>query len=174
MHWVLSQWWMSWLPWICCCCVVAKSCSTLCNSLDYSTSGFPVLHCFPEFAQTHVRRESDTIQISYPTLTWKLSTKSEWQCHWAGPDKCTKNLGWKMDSVYPPVPAHLGLPGKGLEYQLTWPGTHHTERETLDILIETEDRKSGNKEERGSISKAFVLYYIKLGFCLHNWRLKWR
>ena len=32
---------------------VAKSCLTLCDAMNYSTSVFPVLHCLPEFAQTH-------------------------------------------------------------------------------------------------------------------------
>ena len=43
-----------------------KSCLTLCNPMDCSTPGFPVLHCLPEFAQTHVHRVSDTIQPSHP------------------------------------------------------------------------------------------------------------
>ena len=38
----------------CCCCSVAKSCLTLCHSMDCSTPGFPVLHHFLEFAQTRV------------------------------------------------------------------------------------------------------------------------
>ena len=29
---------------------VAQSCPTLCNSMDYSTPGFPVLHRLPELA----------------------------------------------------------------------------------------------------------------------------
>ena len=33
---------------------VAQSCPTLYNPMDYSTSGFPVPHQFPELAQTHV------------------------------------------------------------------------------------------------------------------------
>ena len=33
---------------------VAQSCPTLCNPMDYSTPGFPVLHYLPELAQTHV------------------------------------------------------------------------------------------------------------------------
>ena len=37
-----------------CCCSVAQSCLSLCNSMDCSTSGFPVLCNHPEFAQTHV------------------------------------------------------------------------------------------------------------------------
>ena len=36
------------------CCSVAKSCLTPCDPMDCSTPGFPVLHCLPEFAQTHV------------------------------------------------------------------------------------------------------------------------
>ena len=37
------------------CCSIAQSCPTLCNRMDCSTPGFPVLHHLPEFAQTHVR-----------------------------------------------------------------------------------------------------------------------
>ena len=33
------------------CCSVAQSCLTLCNLRDFSTPGFPVLHCLTEFAQ---------------------------------------------------------------------------------------------------------------------------
>ena len=36
------------------CCSVARWCLTLCDPMDCSTSGFPVFHYFPEFAQTHV------------------------------------------------------------------------------------------------------------------------
>ena len=37
-----------------CCCLVTQSCPTLFNPMDHSTPGFPVLHYFLEFAQTHV------------------------------------------------------------------------------------------------------------------------
>ena len=36
-----------------CCCSVAKLCLTLCNPINCSTPGFPVLHYLQEFAQTH-------------------------------------------------------------------------------------------------------------------------
>ena len=52
-----------------CCCSAAQSCWTLCNPMDCSTSGFPVLHCLPEFAQTHVHWVSDAIQPSHPLLS---------------------------------------------------------------------------------------------------------
>ena len=37
-----------------CCCSFAQSCLTLCDPMDCSTPGFPVLHCLPEFAQIDV------------------------------------------------------------------------------------------------------------------------
>ena len=44
------------------CCSVAKSCLTLCDPMDRSTLGFPVLHYLLEFAQTHIHWVSDAIQ----------------------------------------------------------------------------------------------------------------
>ena len=38
----------------------------LCDPMNCSTSGFPVLHYLPEFAQTHIYWVSDTIQLSQP------------------------------------------------------------------------------------------------------------
>ena len=34
------------------CCSMYKSLPTLCDPMDCSTPGFPILHCLPEFAQT--------------------------------------------------------------------------------------------------------------------------
>ena len=44
------------------------SCVQLCNPKDCSASDFPVLHCRPELAQTHVLQVSDTIQPCCPFL----------------------------------------------------------------------------------------------------------
>ena len=49
-----------------CCCSVAQSCLTPCDPMDCSTPGFPVLHCLPEFAQTHVHCVDGIIQPSTP------------------------------------------------------------------------------------------------------------
>ena len=46
----------------------AKSHPTLCESMDYSTPGFPVLHYLLEFAQIHVHRVGDIIEPSHPLL----------------------------------------------------------------------------------------------------------
>ena len=40
--------------------------SNPCGPMDCSTSGFPVHHQPPEFAQTHVHQVSDAIQSSHP------------------------------------------------------------------------------------------------------------
>ena len=51
-----------------CCCCITQSCLTLCNPMDGSTPGFPVLHHLPEFAQTHVHWVRDAIRPSCPLL----------------------------------------------------------------------------------------------------------
>ena len=45
---------------------VTLSCLPLCNPMDCSTPGFPVLHHLLELAQTHVYRVGDAIQPSHP------------------------------------------------------------------------------------------------------------
>ena len=50
------------------CCSVTQSCPTLCNPMDCSMPGFPVLHYFLEFAQTLVLWVSGAIQPSHPLL----------------------------------------------------------------------------------------------------------
>ena len=50
----------------CCCCSVPKLCPTLCDPVDCSTPGLPVLHHLPEFAQVCVHWISDAMQTSHP------------------------------------------------------------------------------------------------------------
>ena len=52
-----------------CCCCFANLCPTLCEPMDCSIPGFPVLHYLLEFAPTHVQWVSDTIQPSHPLLS---------------------------------------------------------------------------------------------------------
>ena len=51
-----------------CCCSVAKSCPTLCDSMNHSTPGSPVLHYFLERAQIHAHWISYDIQPPPPLL----------------------------------------------------------------------------------------------------------
>ena len=68
-HWRAqpSLWTCIWESCSCCsCCSVSQSCPTLCDPVDCSTPGFPVLHHLPELAQTHIRWLGDAIQPSHP------------------------------------------------------------------------------------------------------------
>ena len=52
-----------------CCHSVVKSRLTLCDFMDCSMPGFPVLYQCPELAQTHVHWVSDAIRPSCPLLS---------------------------------------------------------------------------------------------------------
>ena len=70
------------------CYSVAKLCRTLCDPMNCSLPGFPVLHYLPEFAQTHVHWVGDAIHPSHPLLPPSPSafTLSEHQAlfQWVG------------------------------------------------------------------------------------------
>ena len=53
-------------PWTSCCFSVTQSYLTLCNPMDSSKPGFPVLHRLPGLVQTHVHSVGDAIQPSHP------------------------------------------------------------------------------------------------------------
>ena len=48
------------------CCSVVQSCPALCDLMDCSTPGFPVLHYLLELAQTRVHWVGDLLQPSHP------------------------------------------------------------------------------------------------------------
>ena len=50
------------------CCSVAKLCPTLCDPMNCSMPGFPVLHYLLRLAQTHVHWVCDAIQPPHPLL----------------------------------------------------------------------------------------------------------
>ena len=58
------------------CCSVSQLCLTLCNPMDCSTPGFPVLYHLPEFAQTHVHWVGDAIWLSHHVSS--LSPNVKW------------------------------------------------------------------------------------------------
>jgi len=49
-----------------CCFSVTRSCSTLCDPMDCSMPGFPVLHHLPQFVPTDIHWVGDAIQPSHP------------------------------------------------------------------------------------------------------------
>ena len=48
------------------CCSAPKSCPTLCDTIEYTTPGFPCPSYLPEPTQTHVHHISDAIPPSHP------------------------------------------------------------------------------------------------------------
>ena len=58
---------------------VAQLSPTLCDPMDWNTSGFPVHHQFPESSQTHVHRVSNAVQPSHPLIPFS-------SCHQSFPD----------------------------------------------------------------------------------------
>ena len=78
----LGLWWS-----LSSCCSVAQSCSSLCDPMGCSTPGFPVLHCFLEFAQIHVHWVSDAIQPScllstFSSCPQSFPTSGSFQMSW--------------------------------------------------------------------------------------------
>ena len=59
-----------------CCCSVTQSCLTICDPMDCSKLGFPVLHHLLELAQTHVHRVSDAFQPSHPVFPFSSCLQS--------------------------------------------------------------------------------------------------
>ena len=76
------------------CCSVTQSCLTLCDPMDCSTPGFPVLHHLLEFARSH------------PLNQWCHPTSSS-----SGP-VCMSNSGWRprlsiyLPPLLPMTPGH--------------------------------------------------------------------
>ena len=81
-----------------CYCSITKSHPTLCNPMDYSIPGFPVLHYLLDFVQTHVHWVDDTINhlilchpllllpSMFPSITVfssELAFHIRWPKHWS-------------------------------------------------------------------------------------------
>ena len=52
----------------------------LCDLMDCSTPGFPVLHCLPAFAHTHIHWDNDTTQPSHcvlPLIWYEVSSSHQ-------------------------------------------------------------------------------------------------
>ena len=74
-----QTWWLRRIVF--CCCSITKSCPTLCNPMDCSTPGFPVLHYFLELAQISVHWASDA---NYSFILLQLSRlEIQHASHWA-------------------------------------------------------------------------------------------
>ena len=54
--------------YITCCCSVTKSCPSLCNPMDCSTPGFPVLHCLLSLLKLMLVMPSSHLILCRPVL----------------------------------------------------------------------------------------------------------
>ena len=101
--------------WSICCCSVSQSCLTLCDPMDCSMPGFPVLHRLTEFAQTHVHQLGDAIQPSHPLSSLLIlpsilpslrvfsnesSLHLRWSKYWSF--SITTSLNWPLSPGYGP------------------------------------------------------------------------
>ena len=59
-----------------CCCSVLKLCLALCDPMDCSMPGFPVLHYLLRFAQTYAYWIGDAIQPSHSVVPFSSSPQS--------------------------------------------------------------------------------------------------
>ena len=86
----------------CCCCSVTQSCPALCDSMDCSTWGFLVFHCFPEFVQTHVHWVSDAIQPFHPLSPPSPLARNLFQhqglIQWVNSHQVAKVLEFQLES----------------------------------------------------------------------------
>ena len=57
------------IGYCCCSCLIAKSCSTLCDLMKCSMPGFSVLYYLPKIVQTHAHCVNDAIQPVHPPLS---------------------------------------------------------------------------------------------------------
>ena len=88
-------------------CSVAQSCLTLCDPMDCSMPGFPVLHYLLEFAQTHIR-EGNLLNAGYQfkgssqPKTHRDTQSNVWVL--CGPIKLTQN-----ESFQSPFRSHMPI-----------------------------------------------------------------
>ena len=80
-------------PTSCCCCSTSESCTTLCDPMDCSMLGFPLLHYLLEFAQTQSIESvmpSNHLILSHPSL-WNYPVHKSYHTTFWG---CTHPLWW--------------------------------------------------------------------------------
>ena len=96
-----------------CCCSVTKLCLTHCDTRNYSTPGFPVLHYLSKFAQTHVHEmPSNHLILRHPLLLLPLvflSIRVSWRFIWWP-------KYWSFSFSISPCNEHSGL----ISFRIDW------------------------------------------------------
>ena len=94
----------------CCCCSVTQSRPTLCDPMDCSTPGFPVLHQLLELPQTHVHWVGDAIQSNHLILCYPLL------CFRSCPESGSFLMSWLFTSGGQSIGAYSGL----VSFRIDW------------------------------------------------------
>ena len=156
-----SSWWDELFVWL--------PCPAVCNSIDCSTSGFPVLHYLLEFAQVHVHWISDTIQPSHsllPSSPVQFSSVTQLCLILCNPMDCSTpglpvhhyllelaqtHVHWLSDAIWPshsllpPSPPVLNLSQhQGL---LQWVSCSHQMVKVLELQIQWTEPYKRQKDE---------------------------
>ena len=106
----------------------------LCDPVDSSTPGFPVLHHFPVFAQTHIYWVDDTIQPSHP-LVLNLS-QHQGLFQWVGSLHQVPKY-WSFSFSTSPSNEYSGL----ISFRMDWFGLHAVQG-TLKSLLQHHSSKA--------------------------------
>ena len=97
------------------CCLITQLCLTLCDPMNSSMSGFPVLHYLLEFVHTHIHWVSDAIQPSHPLLSPSPPVLNLFQHQGQNPQSCL-TLWNSMDCSLPGSSVHRILQARILEW----------------------------------------------------------
>ena len=99
------------------CCSATKSCLMLCDPMNYSMPGFPVLHYLPEFAQT----QCPLSQRCHPPITFSVSSFSSCLQSFPGSESFPKS--WLFTSVGQSIGAStslLPMNSELLSFRINW------------------------------------------------------
>ena len=120
---------------------VAQSCPTLCNPMNRSTPGLPIHHQLPEFTQTHVHQDNDTIQPSHPlsSPTPPAPNPSQYQSLFQGvnPFRMRWPKRWSFSFSISPSNEHPGL----ISLRIDWLGLLEVQG-TLKSLLQHHSSKA--------------------------------
>ena len=95
-----------------------QSCPTLCNPMNCSIPGLPVLHQLLQFTQTHVHLVSDAIQPSHPLLSSSPPAPNPSQHHFSNESTLRMRWPkyWSFSLSISPFNEHPGL----VSFRMNW------------------------------------------------------
>ena len=84
------------------CCLVTKSCPTLCNPMNCSTPGFHVLHYLPEFVKVELM--SFQSEMAYFVVVQSLVTSNSFATPWTVACQASLSMGFPNQEYWSGLP----------------------------------------------------------------------